>query len=119
MSLNLKCYKCGEEYPATEMRYVDTKKMVCRHCLDRNKDVKKGKISEDERKKPIRALVEEEEQEKVVSYNCTACKYSFKRKESVNVTTCPYCGKSGKVEMQKKNAASSIIKDSMDKRYDF
>jgi DNA-directed RNA polymerase subunit RPC12/RpoP len=102
------------------MRYTDTKKMICKYCMDHKQNVAKGNMSVPDHKKPIRALVEEDgPQEASVSYVCTACKYSFKRKKSVPVTSCPYCGKSGKIELKSATSASSIIKDSMDKRFEF
>ena len=97
----LKCYRCGREYPVSDMRYVTEKKMMCRFCV-KQAPLKK----EAPEKTPVL---------KGIGYRCRSCNYKFKR--NVTVSVCPYCGRQGTLEASKKTA-QSLIEESMDKKFD-
>ncbi|MFH0876098.1 MAG: hypothetical protein V1859_09245 [archaeon] len=107
----LKCYRCGQTYPVTDMRYTQSNKLVCKNCLNKA-NPNKAQMPETKEQK----LASREEN---VEYVCSKCKYSFKRKASAAVGACPYCGRAGTLELKSNQGAANLIDESMDKRYDF
>jgi len=102
----LKCYRCGQERPVTEMRYTSENKMTCKHCLERGKKSVPN---------PEPAREQRGEMEKL---SCSKCKYSFRRKKGETVKTFPYCGRAGTVEKRTGLSANDLINESLDSRYD-
>ncbi len=76
--VKIKCYKCGEKFTSDQMRYNpnNPKQLVCRTCLERKSAPARRKKGD-------------------VTYYCVKCNFKFKRAEGKNVTSCPYCGKTG------------------------
>ncbi len=104
------CYKCNREYETNEIRFTGTNKFECVYCLG----IKTRQIEPVQHKK-----VEEKPKEEIVEYTCGNCNYSFKRKKSALITSCPYCNKEGTLAVKKSHDASKLLKESMDKNYDF
>ena len=52
--------------------------------------------------------------DKMVKYECSACKYRFERKDGFkgSLMRCPYCGKDGSVNVPK--MANELLKDLID-----
>ena len=46
-----------------------------------------------------------------VKYKCKNCRYEFTRNSRVPITHCPYCSKTGTLEMLKGDFASKILDD--------
>ncbi len=100
-----KCTKCGKNFTVSDIKY-SAGKIVCKFCL-----------GEKHEEKPMaKAAAPPEEQ---TSYVCNSCTYRFKRKKSLVITACPYCGKEGTLTVKKDENASDLIKESLDRKYDF
>ncbi|NTV24111.1 MAG: hypothetical protein HGA85_07135 [Nanoarchaeota archaeon] len=97
-----------KDYASSEIRLSPNSKIVCLYCLGQKATIE----PKQEAKKPV---VNEE----MLEYTCGACKYSFKRKKSFVLTSCPYCGKNDSLSQKKSGDASNILKDSMSRQYDF
>ena len=106
-----KCYKCNKEFETDEIRYSASDKLICVYCLGTKKpeiisidrEIKKGSG----------------EKEQFTEYQCGKCSYTFKRNKSFIVESCPYCGKPGTLTKKSKLKADNILKDSLDRRYDY
>jgi len=44
-----------------------------------------------------------------IKYACNNCRYEFTRKATTEFRHCPYCGKTGTVNMQRNNYASRVL----------
>ncbi|MDD5254102.1 MAG: hypothetical protein PHG05_03285 [Candidatus Nanoarchaeia archaeon] len=53
--------------------------------------------------------------EKEIEYICNSCLYPFKRKESINVTVCPYCGKRNSVEPKSLRSAQALLDEAIER----
>lgn len=117
------CRACGRKQLMHNMRSApDGEHMICVDCA------KKGASISSEI--PLRKVVENTpfhggkvkketvKSEKMIKYICTNCKYTFSRKESQNVEKCPYCGKH-KIVRDDRLDAEKLIKESMDKKFDW
>jgi hypothetical protein len=105
-----KCYKCGNEYETSDIRFTGSNKYSCVYCLG----VKQRSIT------PVHEVKKQDTgKEELVTYHCGACNYSFRRKKGFVFTSCPYCNKEGTVIMKESNDAGKILKESTDKNFDF
>ncbi len=105
-----KCQKCGKEYETKDIRFSAGNKLSCVYCLGmKTRDIEAA-VPEPKGKKP---------KEDTVEYVCSACNYSFKRKKKFVVASCPYCNKENTTTVKRTQDADKLVKDSMDRRYDF
>ena len=81
--IKIKCYKCGEQFTSSEMRYDPDKpnQLACKACLSRDNA-------------PVTEARAQEPNEENLKYYCVKCNYKFLRRKSIKVDTCPYCGAS-------------------------
>ncbi len=81
--VKIKCYKCGNSFTSSMMRYdpMNPSRLICRNCLGK-KDERKATVYDSKPK----------EGEPTVKYYCIKCHYKFERRKSVHITACPYCG---------------------------
>ncbi len=49
-----------------------------------------------------------------VRYKCNACGFKFTRKNTVQFSQCPYCGKEKTFVEDKQNTAESLLRESLD-----
>ncbi len=109
--VKIKCYHCGNEYPMAMMRIgPDSKNLMCRNCLER-KPVQKQEMIVSETKK------NKQEEPTFKEYFCKECKYNFKRAKHISMSTCPYCGASGRLMV--KGSTAKIIADASKMKEDF
>jgi uncharacterized CHY-type Zn-finger protein len=105
-----KCYKCGNEYETSDIRFTGSNKYSCVYCLG----VKQRQIT------PVHEVKKQDtSKEEMLTFHCGACNYSFRRKKGFVFTSCPYCNKEGTVIMKESNDASKLIKESSEKKFDF
>jgi len=103
-----KCIKCGREYSTNEIRFSSSNRLECVYCLGIKQSNVKG-----EQKPDIKPVAEQ------ISYQCTSCNYSFKRKKSASIASCPYCNKENTLTIKKMQDASAILNQSLDRKYEF
>jgi DNA-directed RNA polymerase subunit RPC12/RpoP len=65
--------------------------------------------------KSVRKTVERTEP--MIKYICTNCKYKFSRKQSQDVSKCPYCGKNA-IVVDNQLGADKLLKESENKRFE-
>ncbi len=106
-----KCYKCGNEYETSEIRFTGQNRYSCVYCLGLKTRAILSTVKETKQ--------QEAAKEDMVSYHCTACNYSFKRRKGFEFKSCPYCNKEGTVVMKKSEDAGKLLKESTDKSFDF
>ena len=111
--VQIKCFKCGNEYSMSMMRMDPTTKvnLVCKSCLDR-KPVSHMKDSSAVSSKPAIQKTESKPKAQVqdtIDYFCKECRYSFKRAAHLHVKVCPYCSSSNGV--MEKGSTDRIIAD--------
>lgn len=118
----IKCFKCGKSYPSGDMRFRSSNNndLICKYCL--NKNVTPSNVHTEIIHNPSQVkntgytLPKNREttkvNEKIIEYKCKKCGYSFKRKESVNVNKCPYCGSEKDLQMKSSKSANSLIEES-------
>jgi hypothetical protein len=46
-----------------------------------------------------------------IKYHCTYCEYRFVRTADIQFKQCPYCGRTGTVEVDTQDKASKLIKE--------
>ncbi len=113
--MKIRCYKCGNEYVMAELKMDPNRKnnLVCVYCLGlKQKPAMQKKEQKTEPIKTQKKSASAQQTPKLISYWCTACKYAFKRKEGIEVESCPYCSKEGTIMVKKDSA--SLIKESSD-----
>lgn len=103
------CSRCKKEFNFNNIKYDEDKSLICTDCLSKKqKLVKKELVSE----KP-------EEQEEI-NFICVSCRFKFSvKKGSPKVLKCPYCSKTKIMIVKKYKDENDLIKDSMDKRFDY
>jgi DNA-directed RNA polymerase subunit RPC12/RpoP len=124
-TVTLKCYRCGKDNDVVDMRYAALNRMICKTCMEKGRNPpindpvssKKSKFSTFEPKKDINSP-KEDIKEPIVEYVCSGCHYTFKRKKSANVFSCPYCNAEGTLELKSGKTADHFIKESTGERYD-
>lgn len=122
--VTIKCFRCGKSYPTTDMRFKSSSNndLICKYCLSKNTTPQASAVKQPKPMEPVKNTEFAMRPQKVVSnptidtvneYKCGKCGYSFKRKKSADVTSCPYCGVEGKLQMKTAKSANSLINDSM------
>lgn len=118
-NLLIVCRSCGRKVLMHNMRPDSTgENMVCVDCYKRNSPSKTMSISEaaaEQSPKLARKVVERTEP--MMKYICTNCKYKFSRKQSQEVSKCPYCGKNT-IVLDNQLGAEKLLKESNDKRFE-
>lgn len=120
----IKCFKCGKSYPSGDMRFKSSNNndLICKYCLNKNppssvhaevKPTIMPAVKNTGYDLPKRKVESNPETEGYNEYKCNKCGYSFKRKKTIDVTKCPYCGKSEQLQMKTNKSANSLIDDSM------
>ena len=119
----IKCFKCGKSYPTSDMRFKSSNNndLICKYCLNKtappsvHPEPKQmiNPVKNEGYSMPKRRVESSQVIDKMVEYKCGNCGYSFKRKSSADVSTCPYCGKSEQLQMKSAKSADSLINDSM------
>lgn len=111
--VNIKCYKCGNEYTMSMMRIEpkSNNNLICRNCLERKPVQKQETIAITETK------AKKQEEPAFKEYFCKECKYSFKRAKHITISTCPYCDASGSLMI--KGSTARIIADAAKMKEDF
>ncbi len=95
----------------TMMRIASDKmNLICRNCLER-------KPQKQEQTKVESTKVKKQEEHIFKDYFCKKCKYNFKRAKHISISTCPYCGASGKLMI--KGSTAKIIADASKMKEDF
>jgi Zn finger protein HypA/HybF involved in hydrogenase expression len=104
--VRIKCYKCGNSYTSSEMRYDPDKpeRLTCRDCLSK-KDKRETTVYDNKPK----------EGDQKVKYYCIKCHYKFVRRKSAVVESCPYCGGTN---LTTKTDADSILKRAEDEEFE-
>ena len=96
----LKCRLCGKNTPVKGMRYHKSGQyLICRDCSDRQGGgaIKSGTTQVGGSKAPLqksetaRRITSQKTGQ--INYKCTSCGYKFSRKESIDVSSCPYCSR--------------------------
>ncbi|MFH2020069.1 MAG: hypothetical protein ABIJ34_01535 [archaeon] len=100
ISKKYRCTKCKGEYSTEDIRLSADGQVTCVYCMGK----KQRGVTE-----PVKA---EKSQEEQTAYMCGNCKYQFKRKKSLVIKVCPYCGKEGKVFLKANISAEHILNDS-------
>jgi DNA-directed RNA polymerase subunit RPC12/RpoP len=116
-NLLIVCRSCGRKTLMHNMRQ-DGDNMVCMDCYKRNSPNKTMSISEKAAElnaKPVKKTTEKSEP--MTKYICTSCKYKFSRKQSQEVTKCPYCGKDN-IVLDSGLGADKLLKDSQDRKFE-
>jgi len=119
-NLLIVCRSCGRKTLMHNMRQDGTSEnMVCVDCYNRSSNSSKTmSISEKAAEltgKPIKKTTEKSEP--MIKYLCTSCKYKFSRKQSQEVTKCPYCGKNN-IVLDSGLGADKLLKDSQDRKFE-
>ena len=89
------------------------KSLVCRNCLERKpqqKETSQAKVATESK-------AQKQEEQGIKEYFCKECKYNFSRAKHIIVSTCPYCGSSGKI--MNKGSTARIIADASKMKEDF
>jgi DNA-directed RNA polymerase subunit RPC12/RpoP len=89
----------------------DGKNLICRNCLERKP------IQKQEQTKVESTKIKRQEEPAFKEYFCKECKYNFKRAKHISMSTCPYCGASGKLMI--KGSTAKIIADASKMKEDF
>ena len=120
----IKCFKCGKSYPTSDMRFKSSSNndLVCKYCLNKtappsvHNEIKQNvtpvKNTGYDIPKKVIAQLNKLVNEKMNEYKCYKCGYSFKRKASLDVSKCPYCGSEKDLQMKSSKSADSLIEDS-------
>jgi DNA-directed RNA polymerase subunit RPC12/RpoP len=118
-NLLIVCRSCGRKILMHNMRPDSTgENMICVDCYKRNSPSKTMSISEKAAEltpKPLKKT--SEKSEPMMKYICTSCKYKFSRKQSQEVTKCPYCGKNT-IVLDNQLGADKLLKESNDKKFE-
>jgi DNA-directed RNA polymerase subunit RPC12/RpoP len=121
------CRTCGRKVLMHNMRPDDDgQHMICNDCWKRKQGARSATSSNVFGKKdventpyePSKSVKKVEKSEKMIKYVCTSCKYKFSRKQSQEVAKCPYCGKQTIIQ-DSQLGADKMIKDSLDKKYEW
>lgn len=92
--------------------------MICVDCYKRNSPTKTMSISEAAAEQTAKLAPKKPERtEKMIKYICTSCKYKFSRKETQEVSKCPYCGKTN-IVLDSGLGADKLLQDSQNKKFE-
>ena len=91
--------------------------MICVDCYKRSSPSKTMSISEAAaaQSKPVKKVTEKTEP--MLKYICTGCKYKFSRKQSQEVSKCPYCGKNN-IVLDTGLGADKLLQASQDRKFE-
>ncbi len=124
-SVQLKCYRCGKENDVIDMRYTALNRMICKNCMEKGKTTvaneiilpKKTTNSSFDLKKETKTQPKNEAKEPMIEYICKECHYTFKRKKSAIIKTCPYCNAEESLDVKSGKTADNILKESTGEGY--
>lgn len=111
------CRLCGRKVLMHNMR-PDGENMICADCYKKGAPAPVKRGIDNTPYVPPKTKGKVEKSEKMTRYICTNCKYKFSRKESQKVEKCPYCSKNTIVH-DDQLGADKLIKDSLNKRFDW
>ncbi|MGV8140819.1 MAG: hypothetical protein ACP5NW_00085, partial [Candidatus Woesearchaeota archaeon] len=90
-NLLIVCRSCGRKVLMHNMRPDSSgENMICMDCYNRVSPAKTMSISEAAAEQVQKSVKKPERAEKMIKYICTSCKYKFSRKETQQVSKCPY-----------------------------
>lgn len=91
-NISINCRGCSKDVLMSEVSLDEDEGVyLCDTCIDR-------KTRYDEPVSTVSSVKSKVlDQPTLIQYVCMDCNYSFSRKESRNVETCPYCAKSNLV----------------------
>ena len=104
------CSRCKKEFNFNNVKYDENKSLICVDCLK-----KKQKLEKKEKLKS-----EKPEEQEPINFICVSCRFKFSvKKGSQKTIKCPYCGKTKLMLVKKYKDENDLIKDSMDRRFDY
>ena len=104
-----RCSRCKLEFNFNNIRYDTDHSLICVECLGKKQSLEKKQVK-----------AEKPEDTGVINFICVSCRFKFSvRKGSPKEVKCPYCGKTKLMLVKKYKDENDLIKDAMDKRFDY
>ena len=109
MSMLYTCSRCKREFNFNNIKYDESKKLVCVECMEKIQELVKKRVAS-----------EKADENEPIKFICVSCRFKFSvKKGSPKAVKCPYCGKTKLMIVKKYKDENDLIKDSMDPRFDY
>ena len=103
------CTRCKREFNFNNIKYDESKKLVCVECLEKTQKLIKKQLSK-----------EKPDDNEPINFICLGCRFKFSvKKGSPKAVKCAYCGKTKLMIVKKYKDENDLINDSMDPRFDY